>query len=81
METTTTSEALVIDFDAKGLPPVAFFKAVNDIRYYLNGIYVQPHPTAPGVVVMATDGHRAAMFYDPNGKASRPAILDVSREP
>lgn len=80
MEATTTSEALVIDFDAKGLPPVAFFKAKGDIRYYLEGVYVQPHPTAPGCVLIATDGHRAAMFYDPNGKASRPAILNVSRE-
>lgn len=80
MEATTAGESLVIEFDAKGLPPVAFFQAKNDIRYYLNGIHVQPHPTAPGVVVMATDGHRAAMFYDPDGKASRAATLTVSRD-
>lgn len=80
MEATTAGESLVIEFDAKGLPPVAFFQAKNDIRYYLNGIHVQPHPTAPGVVVMAADGHRAAMFYDPEGKASRAATLTVSRD-
>ena len=79
MENITAGEAPVIKFDAEALAPVAMFMAKQDIRYYLNGICVQPAPHgAPGCVIVATDGCRMAMWHDPYGECSRLAVLNVS---
>lgn len=75
--TTNTSEALV--FDAKAIAPLALFMARNDIRYYLNGMYVSPHPQG-GVYIAATDGHRLAVWRDPQGHCDQPRILAISPE-
>ena len=77
MESTATSEPLVINFDAKALAPVALFKPTNDIRYYLNGIAVLKHPVQ-GCIVCATNGHHLAAWYDKNGACSKDTILNVS---
>lgn len=80
MQDTASSEPMVIDFDAAALAPAAYFAAKRDVRYYLNGICVMPHPTAPGCIVVGCDGHRLAMWYDENGKCSRRVVLTVSKE-
>jgi len=36
----------MIKFNAKYLKTLLSFVAKNDIRYYLAGIYVEPHPDA-----------------------------------
>lgn len=65
-----------LKFQAKYLPILAPFAAKHDIRYYLNGIYVQPY--GDGVLLAACDGSTLAMVYDAEGKADRPVILRVS---
>lgn len=50
------------------------FAAVNDIRYYLNAVYVQPSKSG-GVLVIASNGHVGIVLHDPNGWADKPYIL------
>ena len=41
-------------------------------RYYLNGVFVTHAPgDQPGVVIVATDGHKMLVAYDPNGSAPK----------
>lgn len=47
---------------------------VEPTRYYLNGVYVEPHPHG-GVQMVATDGRVMGVVYDPHGKISSPEIL------
>jgi DNA polymerase-3 subunit beta len=42
------------------------FAAKQDVRYYLNGVHIEPHPTQ-GVVMVATNGHVLAVMHDPEG--------------
>lgn len=48
---------------ARLLPLVAPFMAQGDIRYYLNGINVRPHPEG-GALIAACDGHTLGVIYD-----------------
>lgn len=60
-----------------------FFRAANEVvskeerRYYLNGVYVQPHPDK-GVLLTATDGHRLVCIHDQTGKCTKAAIIRVA---
>lgn len=45
-------------------------------RYYLHGIYVEPHPDG-GVLLVATDGHTAGIAYDAEGSANGPWICKI----
>ena len=52
----------------------------EETRYYLRGVFVTPHEdpeTGMGVLMVATDGHRMAIFYDRDGYAERQAILSM----
>ena len=50
----------------------ALFAAVRtamskeETRYYLRGVFVEPHPYG-GVLLVATDGHRLGIAHDPEG--------------
>lgn len=55
------------------------FKAKNDIRYYLNGIYVEPLPTG-GAVIVATNGHAMGVWRDTSATVERPAILRIGKQ-
>jgi DNA polymerase-3 subunit beta len=50
------------------------FAAVQDVRYYLNGIFIEPHPEK-GVVIVATDGHTLGLIHDPDGWVAAPIIV------
>lgn len=67
---------LAFNVDPAGLLAVSHFMAKADIRYYLNGICLRPHPVK-GVMLIATDGHSLAAFYDREGYATRESILRV----
>lgn len=57
-----------IKFDAALLLQVAPFIAKTDIRYYLNGLRIESAgPKRAGIYLIATDGHRMGVVYDPNG--------------
>lgn len=56
------------------------FTAKKDIRYYLDGVSIERHPSGKGALIISTDGHRMLVQYDRD--ATVPAgdnlILDVS---
>lgn len=54
------------------------FAADGDIRYYLNGVHVRPHPEK-GVVIEASNGHHAAMFHDVNGTCTGNTIIRLNK--
>ena len=70
--------SMKIKFNREYLPILASFMAVNDVRFYLNGFHVKPHPEA-GVVLTATDGHRLVTIYDKNGLSDGEYILPISK--
>ena len=55
-------------------------QSVEETRYYLRGVAIQPNPHGAGAVLIATDGHRLAAFHDAAGVAPRDAIFTVSKE-
>lgn len=58
---------------------INLFAAVKDVRYYLNGVFIEPHPVK-GVVIVATDGHTLALLHDPDGWVKAPIIVgDISK--
>jgi hypothetical protein len=58
-----------VTITSKYVPILAEFMGKNDIRYYLNGIYVEPHPQG-GIVLIATDGHAMVLIHDVEGKSN-----------
>ena len=59
---------------AKAIATAALTQAVNDVRYYLNGVFIEPHEKG-GVVVVGTDGHRMLMVNDFEGEIDEPRII------
>ncbi|WP_443698731.1 DNA polymerase III subunit beta family protein [Pseudomonas sp.] len=59
---------------------MALFMAKQDVRYYLNGISVEPHPDG-GAIIVATDGHRLAVIHDPDGWCSKQFIVGGIKSP
>lgn len=57
---------------------LAAFMAKEDIRYYLNGFHVKPHPVN-GTVLTATNGHRVVTIHDEDGIADGEYIFPISK--
>src|SRR5690606_12660465 len=58
---------------------IELYAAKNDIRYYLNGVRIEPHPQQ-GAVIVATNGYRLAAIHDPDGWCEEPIIVgDIPR--
>lgn len=55
------------------------FRSTEEVRYYLNGVYVQPHPDQ-GALMIATDGHRMLVAYDRDGVCKKPAIVKLTAD-
>lgn len=68
----------MIRTDAHLFEIAARFASTEETRYYLNGVYVEPHPCG-GVNLVATDGHRLFIAYDAFGEATAPAIVRLSK--
>lgn len=68
-------------FSGTGLAFLSHFVATRDIRYYLNGVYLQPMTAEAGggVLGAATNGHALGMWRDTEGHVDRPIIITVSR--
>jgi hypothetical protein len=50
----------------------AAFAARFDIRYYLNGVHVEPAPNGlPGTIILGCDGNTLFAAHDPNGVFER----------
>jgi hypothetical protein len=50
----------------------------EETRYYLNGVYVEPHADG-GVTMTATDGHRLLCIYDKEGYIEKPTIIRLKK--
>lgn len=53
--------------DASLFRIAAMFQSTEETRYYLNGVYIEPHDKE-GVLLVATDGHRLFVAHDVTGK-------------
>jgi DNA polymerase-3 subunit beta len=62
---------------AKLVALVTPFMAAADIRYYLCGICIRPHP-AGGAVIVATNGHMLGAVHDPDGVCEHEVILRLA---
>ncbi len=62
---------------AKYVAMLAPFISREETRYYLNGIYIEPHHKQ-GVLMVATDGHRMGIVHDSEGKTNGPWICPIS---
>jgi len=67
----------MIRFDAKYLPVLDLFAAKNDIRFYLNGFYVEPADA--GCFLVATNGHTLIAIHDDSGECKASGIYPVPR--
>lgn len=68
----------ILSVPVRDILPVVPFMACQDVRYYLNGIYVEPDPLG-GVTIAATNGHILAVMRSAEGVASEPIILTWSK--
>lgn len=66
----------MIEVNANYFRAAAECQSTEETRYYLNGVYVAPHPDQ-GVVLTATDGHRLISIHDKHGKCSAAKIVKV----
>lgn len=51
-------------------------RSFEETRYYLNGVFIQPHPEK-GVLLTATDGHRLICIHDENGECASAKIVNI----
>lgn len=68
----------MIKFQARYLPMLWPFMGKKDIRYYLNGVYIEP--AEKGVYLAATDGHKLAVIYDESGECDEARVFSVRRD-
>lgn len=54
------------------------FAAKTDVRYYLNGVNVEPHP-AGGAQITGCDGHRVLQVHDRDAKDVETMILSIDK--
>lgn len=68
----------IAKFQACYLPVLAAFAAKHDVRYYINGFYIEPaHPSVGGCYLIATDGHTVVVIHDPKAEAAAAGIFNV----
>ena len=52
----------------------------EEVRYYLKGVLVEPHPAGEGVLLVATNGHSMLVVHDATGEADQAGIVILSAE-
>lgn len=72
------NSSIKANFTSKFIQALAVVMAKKDVREYLMGIHVQPHPEK-GVVISACDGHRMLTCYDADGFCSEEFIFSPSK--
>ncbi|MBX5131630.1 hypothetical protein HJB80_02845 [Rhizobium lentis] len=50
----------------------------EETRYYLNGVFIEPHPEK-GALLVATDGHRMLVAHDENGQCEEKIIVKLPK--
>jgi DNA polymerase III sliding clamp (beta) subunit (PCNA family) len=66
----------MIEVSATYFRAAAECQSNDDCRYYLQGVYIQPHPII-GAVLTATDGNRLISIYDERGTCSAAKIIAI----
>jgi hypothetical protein len=66
----------MIEVNATYFRAAAQCQSQEDSRYYLQGVYIQPHPIK-GAVLTATDGRRLISIYDKEGECSAARIIAI----
>jgi hypothetical protein len=51
------------------------FAGDRDVRFYLNGVRVEPAPNGIGTLVVATDGHRLVVMHDEAGSVAGEGVI------
>lgn len=69
----------IISVDAFYFFIASMAQATQDIRYYLNGVSVEPGPNNRGAVIVATDGHYMIAMHDKNGICDNQVILKTDK--
>ena len=67
----------MLRFDANLYRIATACQSHAEMRYYLNGVFVEPCP-AGGVQLTTTDGHRLICIRDETGQADESAIIALS---
>lgn len=68
-----------LNVDATHLDFLCRFMAVNDVRFYLNGICIE-RIRGGGALMIATDGYTLCCIRDETGQApAKPTILSITR--
>jgi len=60
---------------ARYLPLLGDFRAKGDVRWYLDGILIEPHESA-GAYLVATDGHRLLVIHDETAEVDAPMLVN-----
>lgn len=66
----------MIRFNANLFRIAAMSQSIEDTRYYLCGVYVEPH-AVKGVTLTTTDGHKLLVIHDETGFADESAIINL----
>lgn len=53
------------------------YVAVHDVRYYLSGVSIEPHPVS-GVFIVATNGHSMIVIHDEAGYCDGKRIVRIT---
>lgn len=69
----------MIKFNAKYLRTLLAFVAKGDIRYYLYGVRVEPHPEG-GAIMAATNGHMMVLIRDIDAVCTEPATVKIQAD-
>lgn len=69
----------MIIFQAKYLKQLMQFVADQDIRYYMRGIYAEPHPLG-GALLVATNGHMLCAIHDAQAKCTEPMLFYLKKD-
>ena len=64
---------------AKHFAAAYLFTGTSELRYYLQGVLVEPHPDG-GVLLVATDGHRMVAIKDDEGETNGTWICSAPSE-
>lgn len=77
----TAPAPAIISCNAALFKAALTFAGNKDVRFYLNGVRIEPSPDGVGVRLIATDGDRLAVLFDPNGHATGAAIVERHKVP
>jgi hypothetical protein len=67
----------LVSIPAADLAAVMPFRAHGDVRYYLDGIYVEPCD-AGGCMIVATEGHMLGAIHSPEARTDKARLLRIT---